>query len=163
MFITSEGLSAWLRINRLHTSLAMALMLARMHSLKKGAALKSLWAVFTLLCSHITQGSHLSLCWHSVSALLFRCSCVLLFSQDGWGTPFTWAESGPDDSAIPWVNRFTCSHGPHYHTQELHILIEECVKCTICVCVRVCVLHDRMALYHFLFPLRWRRASSKSR
>lgn len=107
-------------------------MLAWMHSLKKGAALKSLWAVFTLLCSHITQGSHLSLCWHSLSAKLFRCSCVLLFSQDGWGTPFTWAESGPDDSAIAWVSRFTHSHGPHYHTQELHILIEECVKCTIC-------------------------------
>lgn len=59
-----------------------------------------------------------------------QCSCAPLFTNGGWGTPFTWAESGPDDSAIPWVSWFT--HGLHYHTKELLILIEECVKCTIC-------------------------------
>lgn len=87
--------------------------------------------VCSLYSAVVRPDCHLFVCCRCLTTKLLSGSCLLLFCHDGWGTPFTWAKSGLRESAVPWLRRFTRSHGLHYLSQEWHIRIEECGGCTI--------------------------------
>lgn len=64
---------------------------------------------------------HFFVCCQCVTKELLCGSCVHLFWRDGRGSWFTWAESGPCESAIPWVRRLTRSRGLRCLSQGWHI------------------------------------------
>lgn len=70
----------------------------------------------------LTPDRHLFVCCHCVTKELLSGSLVHLFWRDGRGSWFTWAESGPCESAIPWVRRLRHLRGLRCLSQGWHIL-----------------------------------------